>query len=303
MTTFFSRRALLRLGVAGAVLPIVGQFGISNALAAETPIRFVVGPFLPTPDDTRKEWEPMFRSLAEKIGRPYSLVATSDWAGIAIALSSGKADVGFLGAWGYVLSRREGNVVPLAATLVNGSATYKAIIVARKGLNIAKFPEDAKGLRISFADMGSTSGWVVPSYWFHEQGIDPKQYFQYRDGATHAANEVAVASGQVDLATDNDINRSIMISRGVIKEEDTTPVWHSDPIPYGLMAARGDLDPALLKQIKEALLAITPEQARVTMPKMFTGWADTKPDNYDPIEKAGLALGLLKAKRLLKEKQ
>jgi phosphonate transport system substrate-binding protein len=100
MTTFFSRRALLRLGVAGAVLLIVGQFGISNALAAETPIRFVVGPHLPTPDDTRKEWEPMFRSLAEKIGRPYSLVATSDWAGIAIALSSGKADVGFVGPWG-----------------------------------------------------------------------------------------------------------------------------------------------------------------------------------------------------------
>ncbi|HVX77824.1 MAG TPA: phosphate/phosphite/phosphonate ABC transporter substrate-binding protein [Bradyrhizobium sp.] len=289
-----SRRAILKFGAIGSVAAAT-RMPASPALAASDPIHFAVGPFLPTPDDTKKEWEPMFMQLSKAIGRPYTLVATSDWAGISIALGSGRADVAFVGPLGYELAKREGHVVPLAVSLVNGSATYRSIIVARKGLTISKFPEDAKGLRMSFADVGSTSGWLVPSYWFKSQGIDPKTYFKYRDGNTHAANEVAVAAGQVDLATDNDRNRLIMIQRGVIKAEDTTPVWTSEPIPNSLMAARGDLDPGLLKATKNALLAIAPEAAKASMPKNFTGWADTTDADYALIEKAGIALGALKA--------
>jgi len=47
---------------------------------------------------------------------------------------------------------------------------------------------------MSFADVGSTSGWLIPTNWFKSQGIDPKTYFQYTEGATHAANEIAVAN-------------------------------------------------------------------------------------------------------------
>ncbi|WP_409528221.1 phosphate/phosphite/phosphonate ABC transporter substrate-binding protein [Rhizobium sp.] len=264
-------------------------------MASSEPIRFAVGPFLPTTDDTRKEWEPMFDGFARTLGRPYKLAVTSDWAGISIALASGQADYGFVGPFGYILAKKRAKMLPLAVSMVNGSPTYKGVVVARKGLDIKRFPEDAKGLRISFADQGSTTGWLVPSFWFKQQGIDPKTYFKYRDGATHAANEVAVASGQVDLATDNDRNRRIMIEKGVIKAEDSVIVWESDPVPNSLMAGRAAADPGLTAELKGALLAITPEMAAKTMPKNFTGWAETKDSDYDVIEQAAVSLGQIKA--------
>ena len=49
---------------------------------------------------------------------------------------------------------------------------------------------------MSFADVGSTSGWLIPTAWFRTKGINPKEFFQYSDGATHAANEIAVALGR-----------------------------------------------------------------------------------------------------------
>ena len=72
-------------------------------------------------------------------------------------------------------------------------------------------------------------GLAHPDGVVQEAGIDPKQYFNYSDGATHAANEIAVASGQVDCATDFDRNRNAMIEGGKLERNATEIVWTSDP--------------------------------------------------------------------------
>lgn len=99
-----------------------------------------------------------------------------------------------MGPWGYVLANNEGGAQAIATVKYNGKPFYHAIIVARPGTKTAKWPDDAKGLRISLADAGSTSGWLVPTYYFKSIGIDPKAYFQYRDGASHAAQVLSVIS-------------------------------------------------------------------------------------------------------------
>lgn len=45
--------------------------------AQETRLRFAVGPFQPTPSDTRKAFEPFFKHIADRLGWPYELVVTS----------------------------------------------------------------------------------------------------------------------------------------------------------------------------------------------------------------------------------
>ena len=81
-----------------------------------------------------------------------------------------------------------------------GKPIYHTIIVCKPGHGIKTWPQDGKGKRVSFADVGSTSGWLIPTGWFKTRNIDPKTFFAYSDGATHAANEMSVASGQVDCA-------------------------------------------------------------------------------------------------------
>ena len=127
--------------------------------AQEGRLRVAVGPFQPSPTDTRRAFEPFFRHLAEQLGRPYDLVVTNDWAGISIALANGQADVAWMGPWGYVLAHHEGGARAIATVKYDGRPSYHAIILARSGLTIGSWPEGAKGLRISFADVGSTSGW------------------------------------------------------------------------------------------------------------------------------------------------
>ena len=254
----------------------------NRARAADAPIRFAVGPFQPTAGDTRRAYEPFFTYLASQLGRPFELTVTTDWAGIAVALANDQVDCAWMGPWGYVLAKDRAGAEALAVVDYQGKPTYYAVIIAQPGLKIGTFPEDAKGMSISFADAGSTSGWLIPSWWFKSQGIDPKTYFKYRDGASHPANDIAVATGQVDLATDYNRNLDAMIAAGRIKADQVKIVWRSEPLPNDALAVRKGLDPALKAALLQAAIAITPAQANTILPPNYTGWEPRHPRHLRP---------------------
>lgn len=285
-----------------AAIALLGGAALTPSVSyAAEKLRFAVGPFQPTPGDTRTAYEPFFKHLAEQLGREYELVVTTDWAGIAVALANKQADIAWMGPWGYVLANSEGGAQAIATVKYNGKPTYHSIVVARADAKIAKWPDDAKGLRISFADAGSTSGWLIPTHWFKTQGIDPKSYFRYRDGASHAAQVISVVNDQTDLATDFDRNLNLIIEKGSVKADQVKVVWKSDPLPNDPLVARNGLDPAIVKKVQETVIAITEEQALKLMPKNYTGWVPATHDSYKLIEDAGISVGRLKPRTAAKQ--
>jgi phosphonate transport system substrate-binding protein len=283
-----------------ALILLLGCFVLTDAASfgavAQEKLRFAVGPFQPTVSDTRKAYEPFFKYIADKLGRPYDLAVTTDWAGISIALSNKQADIAWMGPWGYVLAHNEGGAQAIATVKYQGKPNYHAIIVAGPDAKIARWPEDARGLRISLADVGSTSGWLIPTHYFRNQGIDPKTFFQYRDGASHAAQILSVINGQVDLASDYDRNMNGFIERGTIRRDQFKVVWTSDPLPNDPLVVRDGLDPALAGKVLEAILALTEDRAKALMPKNYTGWVAATHESYKLIEDAGIAVGRIKPK-------
>jgi phosphonate transport system substrate-binding protein len=288
------RRRTRSAAIAGLALLTAAPLGLGHRAQAADTLHFAVGPLQPTPGETKKAFDPFFKHLAEQLGIAYTLEATTDWAGIAVALTSGQVDVAWMGPWGYVIAHNQGAGDAIATAKYDGKPVYHAIVIARPDLQIKKWPDDGKGLRMSFADVGSTSGWLIPTYWFKSRGLDPKTYFQYHEGATHAANEIAVANGQSDLATDFDRNRTAMIENGAILPQATKLVWTSDDLPNDAIAVRAGLEAGLAKKIQEILVAMTDEQAAAVLPKHYTGFIASTNANYKPIEDAGLAVGALK---------
>jgi phosphonate transport system substrate-binding protein len=268
----------------------------SPAGAVPAKLRFGVGPLQPTPEESKTAFDPFFKYLADQLGTQYDLVATTDWAGISVALANDQIDLAWMGPWGYILANDTAKAEAIATVKYDGKPIYHAIVVGRPGLNITTWPDDAKGMSISFADVGSTSGWLIPTTWFQAKGIDPKTYFQYSEGATHAANEIAVANGQVDLATDFDRNRNAMIESGKLDAAATEVVWTSDPLPNDAIAVRTGFDPALAQRIQGILLGITEEQAKTIMPNHYTGFVAATHASYKLIEDAGIAVGRIKPK-------
>jgi phosphonate transport system substrate-binding protein len=288
-----SRRKIVA-GAAGLV-----SLAALNPVRAQTrkTLRFGVGPLLPTADDTKKAFGPLFAHLAKELGVDFELSVTTDWAGMAVAMASGNLDLAWMGPWGYIIANNATDCQAVATVKYDDKPIYYAIVVGKPDLKIAKFPQDAKGLSISFADVGSTSGWLIPTWYAKEVWkIDPKTFWKYSEGATHAANEIAVQAGQADLATDFDRNRNAMIASGRIKADSTRIYWTSDPLPNDAIAVPKGAPKAFSDQVQKVLTSITPEQAKSILPPRYTGFVAATHKSYDMIEKAGIAVGKIKPK-------
>lgn len=276
----------------------VAAAALSPAFAqTRKPLRFAVGPLLPVADDTKKAFGPLFAHLAKELGVDHQLTVTTDWAGMAVAMASGNLDLAWMGPWGYIIANNASDCQAIATVKYDDKPVYHAIIVGRPDLKIAQFPQDARGLSMSFAEVGSTSGWLIPT-WYAKAvwKIDPKTHWKYSEGASHPANEIAVQSGQTDLATDFDRNRNAMIASGRIKADRTKIYWTSDPLPNDAIAVPKGTPRELSERIQKILTAITPEQAKVLLPPRYTGFVAATHKSYDMIEKAGIAVGKIKKK-------
>ena len=83
-----SRRTLLAAAgilALGAAAPAFAQ--------SKKKLRFGVGPLLPTAEDTKKAYMPFFAHLAKEMNVDFELFATTDWAGMAVAMGSGQLDL------------------------------------------------------------------------------------------------------------------------------------------------------------------------------------------------------------------
>jgi len=289
-----SRRTLIQAGAA-----VIGSAALVPALPVraqrKSVLRVGLGPQQPTQADTRRVWEPVYRMAADALGMELDLTVANDWAGISVALATQQIDVAQMGPWGYVLARLKGDAQAIAMLLIQGRNYYKAIVVGRPGLEVKRFPEDAKGLSMQMLDVGSTSGWLVPTHFLRQRGIDPRSYFgRYAEGASAAAAQMATVGGQVDLATGWDTHRNTMIRNGQLKPDANRIVWESDPLPNEPVVVRRGFDPELARRLQKALASLPEAKAKEMLPWPYTGFVPTGHEPYAVLERMGREVGVLK---------
>ncbi len=284
--TLIDRRLLLAAAGATIAAPALAQ--------ARPTLKIGLGPQQPTQADTRRVWEPVYKAVAEKVGANLELQVANDWAGIATALANEQIDVAQMGPWGYILAKVRGEARIINTMLVNGIPTYKAIIVARPGLTVAKFPEDARGKSMQMLDVGSTSGWLVPTHFLRSKGIEPKSFFgRYAEGASAAAAQMATVNGQVDLATGWDTHRNTMIRNGTIQPTSNTVVWESDPLPNECVVVSKSFPQDRAAALGVALAGLSDDEKKL-LPWPYTGFVPATHQPYEGLEKMGRDLGAIR---------
>src|SRR5437016_10240084 len=143
----------LALGAASALSTTAGAQGAK--------LCFGVGPLQPTPSETKKAYEPFFAYLAKEPGRDFDLTATTDWAGISVALANKQVDLAWMGPWGYVLANDDSGARAIATAKYDGKPIYHAIVVCKPGL-VTSWPDGPKGTRLPLAAPGPTPPSPLP---------------------------------------------------------------------------------------------------------------------------------------------
>ncbi len=288
-----NRRQFLTVSTATAV----GLLAAPAILRADSRplLRVGLGPQQPTQADTYRVWEPIYRAITEAVGADLELNVANDWAGISTALANEQVDIAQMGPWGYILARNRGNARPINVMLVDGKPIYHAIIVGRPDLKIDNFPAGAEGLSMQMLDVGSTSGWLVPTHFLTSKGIDPENFFgRYAEGASAAAAQMATAEGQVDLATGWDTHRNTMIRNGTISETSNKVIWQSEPLPNEVVAVRSGMSEDMASALQAAFVNLS-DDIRAQLPPPYTGFEPTSHEPYRELEQMGRDLGVLRS--------
>jgi phosphonate transport system substrate-binding protein len=275
---------------------------VTLAFSLETkPLKFGVGLFQPDKEKNDQTYKAFSEYLSKKLNRQVEMRTVDTWEGLAKSLSNGETDIALLGPWGYVLANNESEAQVIATILYDGKPEYHALIVTHPDSKIER-PIDLKGKTFAFGDKGSTSGYLIPFYYFQKNFNikEPEEFFGKVIYTKHQAIETQVTKKELDAGADYNRNRNTMIEQGLIKESESKIIWTSEPLPNDAFAVSQELfkDKKLVKEIQTALLGVEGELKKnpSLFPNHYTGFVVKDNSYYKMIRDAGLSIGKLNPK-------
>ena len=194
--------------------------------------------------------------ITDKTGLVVKANVGTDFAAVREAMCAGKAHIGWLNTFNYVLANEKCGVDVGLVTVRFGSTSYKGQLNVRADSGI-KTLEDLKGKTVCWVDPNSTSGYVIPRIMLKANGIDPdKDFAQQIEAGSHNNVITQVYNGDCDVgATYADARSSVEDDLPDVKEKVVVLALTSD-IPNDNVSFAKDFPQELRQKITDALLEI-----------------------------------------------
>jgi phosphonate transport system substrate-binding protein len=231
------------------------------------------------------------RMLSVALGIPVETVVATSYTATVEAMCAGRADIGALNPFGYVLAHEKCGVQVAAISLRTGLPYYRAQINARTDANINRI-EDFRGKRFAFVDPASASGYLFPAAMLKKMGFDPERFFsQTVYAGSHPNVILAVYRGQVDGGASFEDARTAVQAQFPDVMAKVKVIGYTDPIPNDTWSLNPNLSPQLKARIKDRLLRIarTPEgQEALRNLYSIEGLTDTVELSQDQVRQLGI---------------
>ena len=267
-----------------------------TALAQTTVLRVSAIPD-EAPTELQRKFKPLGDYLQRETGLAVQFTPVTDYAAVVEGLASNKIDLAWLGGFTFVQARlrTNGGAVPIVQRAEDEKFTSRFIVPIDSPV---KSLADLKGKTFAFGAPSSTSGHLMPRFFLMKAGINPDTDFKaVAFSGAHDATVAFVASGRAEAGV---LNASVMDklvetanpNASKVRVLATTPPYYD----YN-WTVRPGLDAALTKKIAEAFLKLDPtrpEHKEIMDLQRASRFIATQTSNYDGIEAAAKAAGLIK---------
>jgi len=249
------------------------------------------------PTELQRKFKPLGDYLHKETGLEVQFTPVSDYAAVVEGLASQKIDLAWLGGFTYVQARlrTSGGAVPIVQRAEDEKFTSRFIVPIDSP---AKTLADLKGKTFAFGAPSSTSGHLMPRYFLKREGIDAdKDFKNVAYSGAHDATVAFVAAGRAEAGVLNASVWDKLVEAGNpnaarVRVLATTPTYYD----YN-WTVRPGLDAALTKKLQDAFLKLdpaNPEHKEIMALQRASRFIPTKSSNYDGIEAAAKAGGLIK---------
>jgi phosphonate transport system substrate-binding protein len=208
----------------------------------------------------KKAWEPFLADMEKATGLKVNPFFAADYAGVIQGMRFKKVDVAWYGNKSAMeaVDRAEGEVF---AQMIDkdGNPGYWSVLIVQKDSPLNSLEDvlkNASQLTFGNGDPNSTSGFLVPSYYvFAKNNVEAKKIFKRMVSANHETNALAVATKQVDVATNNTENLQRIAQTAPDKAKELKVIWKSPLIASDPLVWRKDLPDAAKEKVRSFILS------------------------------------------------
>ncbi|MGF6711749.1 phosphonate transport system substrate-binding protein [Luteibacter sp. W1I16] len=239
------------LACALGILPAIAS--PPGGIDPDAPLTFGILP-IGGPAESLEAWRPMLDDLRKAIARPVRAVSVTTYEGIAQAIAEQRVDIAFLsGRLALDAVSRQNMQVIGRLTRGDGSKGYHAVLLVASDSRLRTLDElFARPGKWRFArgEALSVSGYLVPeTQLFAPRGIDSDTFFASVHIDNHQNNALAVANGEVDVATNNTADLERFQQHFPEQYARLRILWKSSLIPHAVIVIRNDLPLALREKV------------------------------------------------------
>lgn len=206
------------------------------------------------PSESLVAWRPMLDDMSAALHRPVHSISVSTYEGLAEAIAEERVDVAFVsGRMALQAVTRDRMDVIAQLTRGDGSHGYYAVLLVLKDSplhTLADLYAKPGHWRFARGEALSTSGYLVPeTQLFASHKLDSDTFFATVKIDNHQNNALAVANGEVDVATNNTADLERFAKYFPDQYARLRVLWKSTLIPHAVIIVRRDLAPALRADI------------------------------------------------------
>jgi phosphonate transport system substrate-binding protein len=252
-------------------------------------------------------WQPMLDDMSAQIGVKVKPYFATNYTSLIEAMRFKQVQVGWFSALPALDAVNRADAEVLGRVIdAGGDATYKSVVIVKKGSGITLDKVLACGQKYTFGigDPQSTSGTLAPmAYLFTPKGIEPSKCFKAVRSASHQANSFSVANGVLDVATNNSVGILFFKREKPELAAKIDVIWSSPPLPESSIVARKDLDPAIKEKMRQFFLTyatgtgpVADKQRAVLKGMAYGGFRPADNSYLDPVREMQASVALAEAR-------
>lgn len=194
----------------------------------------------------QEDYEPFREALAKVLERSVEFYPVETYTTGVAALQSGKIDIALAGPTEYVAIRARTNAIPvLAVTRPN----YYSIGVVPAESPVRSL-DDLKGKTLAMSDLGSTSGYLGPTWMLVEAGLDPKTDYRVEFLGDTGSLDV-LKNREVDAWFGSLTDYEEFLERSNLPDDAFRVLVKSPPLPSDVFVVESSTDPAFIERFRE----------------------------------------------------
>jgi len=236
---------------------------------------------------TLEKYRPLTEHLEKSLGVDVKAVSADTSDQVLMMLRKGEFDVACLSPMTYVEASSMANLEVVAMEkYLDNKEGYHSILITKKD-----YDPNKQEKVLAFTNPHSTSGYLMPLYYFHAVLKTSPDEFASKIEFTgdHQSLIQGVKEGKYDIGATNDVDFDLYLESKGVKEEDFKVLWKSEAIPGSPVCLRPDLDEKTKKKIKDAVFAINQEKKALEKLNVKS-YVPATPDDYEIMFKLKTAI-------------